>query len=203
MKTPELIRQEALKQFNRHGLAAVTLRHLAAALGKSYGNITYHYPNKDTLITALYQDMVQALAVAMQMPHPGKAHLQTLLMASEISFDVSIKFLFLYKDYVEIVRQHHEVAKSAAKNNGERMKAYLVLLKQFQAEGLMDKSLSDDDLLYLMELSGAMRTFYFLKVDADTLQLEHLKKDYTVYVNRLLYPYLSAKGKKQFRAFCG
>ena len=58
MKTKHLVKQTARVCFNEKGLMNVTLRDVAAQLDKSYGNITYHYPTKEAVITELFDDMI-------------------------------------------------------------------------------------------------------------------------------------------------
>jgi AcrR family transcriptional regulator len=199
MKTRELIREQGRELFNREGVMFVTLRDVAKALGKAYGNITYHYPSKEVLIKELYDAMVTELQQAGSALLQGSPALVKLLGAPVHTFEISLKYLFLLKDYVDIMRNNPEVARAARESNAIRKQCYLGLLKSLQEEGMLQPGLQEEDLDYLMELSGAMRTFFFMQVDTSELEQPGLKISYVRYVNRLLYPYLSEKGREVYR----
>lgn len=199
MSTREQIKKTALKLFNVRGFEAVTLRDVAGAMDKSYGNITYHFAGKEALVTELYRDMTKELSIAMQADHGKRNLLEMLIDAAAHSFRVSMKYIFLYRDYVSVIRIYKALARELKAANKQRMESYLLFLLELQKQGYLDKSLETEDLNYLMELSGAMRTFYFLNNPETKSNKSELKSHYIKYVNQLLYPYLSKKGKKIYR----
>jgi AcrR family transcriptional regulator len=50
MDTKTRIQEEALKQFNEHGLNRVGVREIARSLKISPGNMSYHFPKKEELV---------------------------------------------------------------------------------------------------------------------------------------------------------
>ena len=199
MKTKELIKEKGRELFNRQGVMFITLRDVAKGLEKSYGNITYHYPNKESLISDLYTDMVADLQKTGSALLQGPPDLKKLLEAPVYTFEISLKYLFLLKDYVDILRNNPGVAKASREINALRKQLYLGLLQSLQKQGMLQAGLLDEDLDYLTELSGAMRTFFFMQLDTSELEQSGLKISYVRYVNRLLYPYLSEKGREVYR----
>ncbi|MCU0357726.1 MAG: TetR/AcrR family transcriptional regulator [Cyclobacteriaceae bacterium] len=187
MKTRALIKETARSLFNHYGLMNVTLRQVAESLNKSYGNITYHYPTKEKLVEELYADMTEALK---SLAVPDRPLLDFLLMLPEITFRISLDYLFFFADYVELKRHYRTLMKRVDKDNRHRMQVWKGMLLKLQADGLLRADLDDTALDYLMELSGAVRTFYFQQHSPVNLS----KKAYTAYVNQLLLPYLSAEG---------
>ena len=85
----------------------------------------------------------------------------------------------------EQVRQSNEVRKTGIRG----------IFIHLRALGLLRSDLLDTDLDYLMELSGAMRTFFFLQIRQEDLTRVSLESEYVTYVNRLLFPYLTADGQ--------
>lgn len=197
MKTKTLIKEKGRELFNRQGVMFVTLRDVAEAVGRSYGNITYHYPNKEKLVTALYHDMVEELQKSASRMMEGPPQLEEVLKAPSKTFDVSLRYLFLNKDYVDIMRNYPKLEEEVRASNRQRKQAYLQLLQFLREAGMLRAELEEEDLDYLMELSGAMRTFFFMQANPDE---PDLKTAYVRYVNRLLYPYLSDKGRKVYQA---
>ena len=56
-RTPELILEASRKLFNQQGYAATSLSEIAAAVGISQGNLTYHFPSKSDLAVRIIQDV--------------------------------------------------------------------------------------------------------------------------------------------------
>ena len=57
MKTKDKIIATAIRLYNEKGLSNVTSRHIAAEIKISHGNLEYHFPNKETLLLAIYEQM--------------------------------------------------------------------------------------------------------------------------------------------------
>ena len=59
--TKQYIIDEATKVFNRDGFGKVSLQDLARELNMSRGNLAYHFPNKDVLLAAIFDQMWTAI----------------------------------------------------------------------------------------------------------------------------------------------
>lgn len=195
MKTKDAIKQAARTLFNQRGLGEVTLRDVAQALGRSYGNVTYHYPNKEPLIESLYVDMTAALSEISAGFIQTQDPLEAILKAPQQTFAISMDYIFLFRDYLEVIRSHPTIAATIRHSNESRMVRLRAVFLHLRSQGLLRPELEDEDIDYLMELSGAMRTFFFLQLSADDQQKPGLEARYVRYVNRLLYPYLSEAGQ--------
>ena len=201
MNTKDQIKSAALNLFNKKGIRNVTLREVADHLERSYGNITYHFKNKGLLITAIYLGMLEELeAIGVAIRQDNSSLLTSLLKAPQFTFDLSLKYLFLYVDFVEIYRSYPDLAQLINQQNEKRKKIWLKTLQQLQKEQLLRPDLDDSDLDYLMELSGAMRTYFFLKLSTDILTASSLKSNYVQSVNQLLKPYLTKAGLKVYQS---
>jgi AcrR family transcriptional regulator len=192
VKTKDLIKAKGLKLFNKEGIQNVTLRDVASSIKKSYGNVTYHFPNKEALVSALYDDMLAELNEISEQMVEQKDVFSAILKAPEFTFDLTIKYIFLFKDYIEIRRAFPDLAKRIDQSNKLRKEALMGVLRFLQAQEILRADLDDKDLDYIMELSGAMRTMFFIQHDISIKPDKHVKADYVDYVNRLLKPYLSA-----------
>ncbi|MEM9918885.1 MAG: TetR family transcriptional regulator [Bacteroidota bacterium] len=194
MKTKHLVKQTARVCFNEKGLMNVTLRDVAAQLDKSYGNITYHYPTKEAVITELFDDMNAELA-ALQKPPQMDQLLAYFLFLPKVSFDITLKYLFFTIDHNEIKRNYPDFFARVKKLNDQRKVKWYGLLKFIYDEGFLRNDLVAEDLNYLMFLSASVRTMYF-----QFNEPAHYKKSqYTKSVNLLLKPYLSVKGLEVYR----
>lgn len=200
MKTKNKIKVKATELFNSKGFKNVTLREVAKELGISYGNVTYHYKTKKDVIESLYEDMLLETKQIMQtfdMTNLFKG----ILEAPKLTFLISMKYLFFYVDFVEVKRSYIELAKLIEKDNEERKFGYLLLLHQLQKEGILREELTQSDLDYLMNLSGAMRTFFFINLPSNNFKDNDLETKYVNYVNQLVYPYLTQKGIEKYKEY--
>ncbi len=57
--TRQKIIDAAVLCFNREGIANIRLQHIADEAGVSVGNMTYHYRNKDAIVQAIWEQLVQ------------------------------------------------------------------------------------------------------------------------------------------------
>lgn len=195
MKTNEQIKEQAKVLFNEKGLKNVTLREVAKAMNKSYGNVTYHFPTKEHLLRQLYDDFNQKLQQLQQEEGNWNNLLEYFLALPAKNFEIIREYLFFYVDYVEIKRGYPAFIKQVELLNEQRKKGWLQLLLALQQQVFLDSELSEADLLYLMELSAGIRMFYFQENVGKLLD----KKVFVSKVNRLLVPYLSEQGKLTYQ----
>lgn len=200
MKTKDKIKQAALELFNKKGFTNVTLREVAKELQISYGNVTYHYKTKYDLILGLYEDMLIETREILTAFNPGNLFLG-ILEAPKYTFQISMKYLFLYVDYVEVRRQYHPLYLRVEQDNSLRKEQYLQVLQLLQSQGVLRADLTKSDLNYLMDLSGGMRTFFFINLLPEQFSESDLEERYITYVNQLVYPYLSKKGVELYKLF--
>jgi AcrR family transcriptional regulator len=200
MKTKDKIKIKATELFNNKGFKNVTLREVAKALGISYGNVTYHFKTKKEVIELLYEDMLTETKQILQTFDMSNLF-KGILDAPKLTFQISMKYLFFYVDFIEVKRSYVELAIRIEKDNEERKFGYLLLLNQLQKEGVLREELTQSDLDYLMNLSGAMRTFFFINLDPDNFNDVDLETKYVNYVNQLVYPYLTQKGIEKYKEY--
>lgn len=199
MKTKDKIKNASRKLFNNKGFKNVTLREVANELSISYGNVTYHFKTKQQLILCLYEDMLKETKEIIK-TFDSDNLFTGILDAPKITFEISMKYLFFYVDFIEIKRSYPNLSLKLEEDNSSRKKGYLQILKQLKAQGILRDELTDNDLDYLMDLSGAIRTFFFINLNPNDFFNKDLKNKYIAYVNNLILPYLTTEGMKQYKS---
>ncbi len=200
MKTKNRIKVSALKLFNEQGFKNITLREVAVDLDISYGNVTYHFHTKQDLIQALYEDMHDALSALSKQWDPSQWFL-SILEAPRFTFSLTKKYLFFYIDFVEIKRSFPKLFERIEQQQQRRKQLYLGILQQLQKEGILRSDLCDEDLNYLMDISGAVRTFYIMNLTPEQWAAPTVERAYVQHVNRLLFTYLTDKGMEAYRCW--
>lgn len=194
MKTKLRILETALALFNRFGFVNVTLREVSAVLNISYGNVTYHYPNKEQLLTAIYQAYVDALVELSDAvgEHPDK--LLQMLAAPAATFALSLKYRFLFVDYLELQRQYPDFMAEVHQKQQQRKQWWKAQLFELQQSGILRQDMGSESFDFLMELSGLVRTFFFLHVPFEVDDWAQLQQKYVQQVNAVIWPYLTENG---------
>ncbi len=173
---------------------------MAKSLSISYGNVTYHFKTKHELILSLYQDMLQEVSLIPKAFDYNNLF-KSILEAPKMTFEISINYLFFYVDFIEIKRTYPDLSDQLEKDNNARKTGFLQILQQLQHQGILRNEFSDSDLDYLMDLSGAMRTYFFINLNPDHFKNPNLQNQYVTYVNQLVYPYLTTNGIKLFQSY--
>lgn len=196
MSTKKSIKEISRTLFNQSGVINVSFRDVGKKMNRSYGNLTYHYATKEDLILEMYEDMNTELT-DLQSIEDFENSLIYFLTLPLLSYEISLKYLFFTVDFVEIKRNFPRVYTEMLESQNERKSKWLQLLKNLHTDGYLNASLTDDDLMYLMFLSGSVRASYFQLLPAS----HYNKNEFVKTVNRLLKNYLSQKGIQVYDAF--
>lgn len=156
---------------------------------RSYGNITYHYPTKEDVISSLFEEMNGELA-SLQSPKDSSNLMLYLLELPKFSFDITVKYLFFTLDYNELKRNYSTLFSRVNTLNEERGRKWKLLLIHLRDERFLKKELTNDDLDFIMFLSVSVRGTYFQITDNDS----YSKTKYVSILNLMLKPYLCTKG---------
>lgn len=198
MNTRNKVKRKAQELFNLQGVQNITLRHIAQELNISYGNVTYHFPNKTKLLEVLYEDMNQQLMKLSSRYQEGDNLLAYFLQLPDDNFDITLDYIFFYKDFVELKRNYPEFYQKVEAANLFRKGKWMEMMFFLQHQGFLKAELTEKDLNYIIELSVGIRMFYFQ--DSDLKQIR--KSIFKEKVNRLLLPYLSEKGILTYTEVC-
>ena len=195
MNTEEKIKSKGIDLFNQFGFCNVTLRQISQELGISYGNVTYHFSNKSKLLDSIYEDMNIKLTQIQSMLQPDEQLLKYFLKLPNYNFDITLEYIFFYKDFLELKRKYSEFYEKVEIKNQIRRNQWLQLLSVLQQNEYLKKELTSEDLNYIIELSISMRMFYFQNTDLKQIE----KNTFNDKVNRLLLPYLSDHGLQIYK----
>ncbi|WOG27165.1 TetR/AcrR family transcriptional regulator [Endozoicomonas sp. 8E] len=109
VKTRDRILDKALELFNDRGERTVTTNHIAADLGISPGNLYYHFRNKDEIILALFQRLIDNIAVNMVIPEGRPLNFQDKRSYLELALAGMWEFRFIYRDVHGVMGRSSEL----------------------------------------------------------------------------------------------
>ncbi|WP_062265863.1 TetR/AcrR family transcriptional regulator [Endozoicomonas arenosclerae] len=109
VKTRDRILDRALELFNDQGERAVTTNHIAADLGISPGNLYYHFRNKDEIILALFQRLIDSIATRITVPDDRPMDFQDKRIFIEAALAGMWEFRFIYRDVHGVMNRSNEL----------------------------------------------------------------------------------------------
>lgn len=201
MKTKDKILRVALQQLNERGIEQVSIRSIATAIGISAGNLTYHYKNTDTIIYALYLQLVEELGRSLEHIIKESPDIQWLFEATAYNCRVMWKFRFLLIDFVAVCRRITDIREHFRQ---------LVKIRQWQIRAAIEKMIAAG--LFVPEWQGEMYDKYILRMiimsdawipDAAIHfegEEEEIISFYTELIVSSVQPFLTEKGRAVYLA---
>lgn len=200
-ETRERILAAAMELYLTHGVEPVTIRMIAREAGLSHSNLIYHFKTVEEILFALHEKLLTR-ALELNRQNLGTASpLETLHKITESGFPILLDFSFFLLDMVPIVRRSPELKQRLMEVEKIRGEMYRGMIEELVSKGLMRKEDYPGEYLFLIERirifsdSWIPSTFIYgdLKDRQTVKRNVHLLMDH-------FYPYLTTKGKKQYRA---
>ena len=198
-KTSEKILNTALALFNSYGLPKVTLRTIAKEMGISQGNLNYHYKKRDDIIEALYFQLVEMMDKSMEENQPSSEGLQLMFDISAGIMSNSYKYRFFLLDFAQIMRENATIKKHFKKLTELRQEQFSGLINMMVALGIMRKEKLPNEYFFLYQRFQLLGDFWISSAEiAHTKITKKIMSEYYEIITQAIYPYLTAKGVKEY-----
>lgn len=189
-QTKDTIIESAGTLFNQKGYDAVSMRDVAAQVGISVGNLTYHYPKKEDLILALVQTQHQSF-VAVASP----ADLQALNMFFHRLVSHQKKNDFYFRHYAQLSAQYPSVYQAQAQVMQQMYDLLFQAFFNLQQEGLIRPEEVADQYNGLIHSLMSLCIFGIVHFnDSDNLGFDVMTSIWCV-----IYSILTDRGKTVYR----
>lgn len=135
-RTAQRIQEAALALFNRYGEPHVSTTLIASELGISTGNLYYHYPAKELLVNALFDDYAQALDRLL----PAAADVRDVEDAwffMHSLFELIWQHRFLYRDLTLLLSSNRHLENGVQQALQHKQAALRALLGGLQRAGTL------------------------------------------------------------------
>lgn len=199
--TRETILVQALKMFNEQGVEYVGVREIAKELDLRAGNITYYFPTKDDLVTALVLELAELngriLRAGEDLDMGG-----FLNMYAEI-FSNQYRYRCLYISFVFLMEHNPGAEAIYLPNQEKRFRNIRKNLRNLMHNGYLEKELSEHTLEYLVSSISLMVRFW-ISESRVRFKGESKKQVFKFYLDLFathFLPYATKEGKKEIRAF--
>ena len=201
--TKEKILRAARELFNEQGVEAVTVRHIAARIGISHGNLCYHFPRKEDIIMALYQGVVEGMSREIEgwrnRSGAESSPLALVLQTITVSYALQYENRFLMIDFVNIMRRIPEIRTHFRAVFLLRKEQFTRELLHLRDEGYLRDDLADADYENLALHAYQMGDFWLSEAEI-LFDGEESRKltTYTALACSMLVPYLSERGRDAY-----
>ncbi|MEO6219251.1 MAG: TetR/AcrR family transcriptional regulator [Ginsengibacter sp.] len=196
MTTKQRILKISEKLFFEQGIANVRLQQIADNSGISIGNLAYHFKNKEIIVEKVYSELLKELSAL----HAGKATYGGLAPFDEY-FSVIYNFQkengFYLNNFWEIERTYPKIKKSWQHLNNKMLLQLNKRILENVKCGNFKKEENNEahDLL-----ANALLLTINYRIPQQILRSKPIKENvFKKSLWNLLYPYFTAKGKREFK----
>jgi AcrR family transcriptional regulator len=198
--TKEKILKISLSQFNNKGTEKVTVRDIAHEMKISHGNLCYHFPKKENIIEALYDQLVAELDKLTTSPALSTLNISILYTSIESSFKLLYAYRFIFIDIIPIMRNMPNLKikfNRLLKRREQEFKYFFTLLKNL-------RYFRDD--LDEYQYEQLFRQFFIISnswITDSELFFKGTENKKLIYYSNLLFsfliPYFTPKALKEYR----
>jgi len=138
-RTAKRILASALGLFNRFGEPNVATTMVAADLGISPGNLYYHYPGKEDIVSHLFDQFQQELQALLPAAHDVK-DLEDAWFFLHSLFELVWRYRFLYRDLNDLLGKYRPLEQALKQVLADKHEAFLILLKCLSDKGWLTQN---------------------------------------------------------------
>jgi len=193
--TKQRILDTAVALFNKNGIQNITSRHIATEMGISYGNLDYHFKNKEALLLAIYKQMRAEMSDSYTSADPTSVSFEQIhrLLLHLESFQY--KFRFFNLDVLEISRSYPKNDRLLKNTLKVRKQQMADMLKRAIEDGFFIKS-TEDSIEHLL-LSIRIIIIFWLSQEEllSDANAKKMKGGMSGHIWQLLMPYMTEKGQ--------
>ncbi len=188
--TRKRILAAALRLFNESGTAAVSTNHIASEAGISPGNLYYHYRNKEEIIRALLEELLEAFGAFWMIPREGQLRLEDLQRLLSATFEVQWRYRFFSRELVALIRHDPILAKRYQEIYQQRMREQRAFV-QHLIEAQVLRPLGEDELARVLTACWIITENWltFLESTSQPVNLEQFQAGSQV-IAHIISPYL-------------
>ena len=200
MNTRQKILDKALEMFNERGIEYVGLRELAAVLDMRVGNLTYYFPTKDDLVYHISLELAKSNAAVMVVDE--NMTMAGFLGMLEGVFQNHARFRCLLLSFVHVIAQNQQVAARYKKTQEVRSDTIASSLEVLRKAGYL-KAEEGVNPAFLVSILALISRFWISEAAISGRKMKHEEQvsHYLLLVTDLLWPYATAKGRKEITEF--
>lgn len=198
--TKEKILNNAHELFNNQGVANVSLRKIASAIGISHSNLIYHFKTKNDVINALHERILTAAIEENQKLKQQKNTILNLMQSTLIGFRVLYDYRFFMLDLNYIIRINEPLKQQFQAIEQVRHQMYADWILASINNNLMRQAEFPNEYENLIKNIRIFSDYWLASAEIYNSEIpeEMIKKYVRLFLN-LFYPYLTDRGKIMYQ----
>ncbi len=199
-KTKLKILYSALSLYNQEGIANVSIRKLAKEVGISHSNLIYHFPTQEDIIIGLHDMLLENAINLNREIVADKSSIIELYNTTKTGFQVVYQYRFLFYELQYICSSFPKVKQLIISVEKVRSEMYRNVIEQLIDKGLMRTEEFEDEYDRLITLIRIFSDNWLVSSSIyDEEKNEVTLEKYSHLLLTYLYPYLTRKGKEEFK----
>lgn len=202
MKVREKILETARKQFNQEGMKKVTARSICSQLEISPGSFSYHFPNKEKIVSELYQRMLGEIAELIQAIPRNDASVIYFLESHKRLFIIQNKYKFFFLNLFEILNSHEDIKTIYLQTAQMQQQVAKQLLELYVQQGVLKEGIAPKQFDRLVNVGQMLNNSWAIDAEINSTRSEEEQLIY--YMNiccGLLEPYLTENAQVEYQAY--
>ncbi|WP_458125322.1 TetR/AcrR family transcriptional regulator [Paenibacillus sp. Z3-2] len=178
-KTKEKVMETAIAMFNLEGTSSVSTNHIAKELGISTGNLYYHFKNKEEIIRAILEKMIQEWDMVWQVPVSNwQPTLEDLKSIIRYTFQLQWKYRFFYRELIVLMKMDPLLKDRHQRIQGQRMDEQKEFIQLFIEVGVLRLPEDPSQMDSLLTICWIISNYWlaFLETNNETVSKEQMEQ---------------------------
>lgn len=200
METKDRIVNAAIKLFNQKGTKAVSTNHIAAAAGISPGNLYYHFRNKEEIIRASFERIVEFTGTEASYGSGFRVtpSIENMEAVFKRVFILHWEYRFLYREFNALLNRDKDLRAAIIKDQKKRLSEVRNSIIAFINAGIF-RSMDESEIEFLKTSLWIIGTYWhsFLESGGKKITMARVEDGIDM-MRKLLRPYMNeivSKGK--------
>jgi len=199
-KTKKKILESARCMFNSKGVSNVSIRMISRELGISHSNLIYHFKDKNTLIEALHQQILEAALSLNESINKEENTLKVLFSNIDKGFEIIYEYRFFMIDLNLIMRENARLYSKFLEIEELRFIMYKKKIDELIAEKILKPETHNNEYDKVIKQIRVISDYWLSSAqiyDANE-NPEQIIKSYSSLLKHLFFPYLTKTGHQLF-----
>ena len=194
----EAILSKAKELFNQNGVANVSIRMIARELQISHSNLLYHFKDKNSILNALHQEILEsAVNINTEIKYEENA-LKSLFISTLKGFEVLVDYRFFMIDFNYILRENQVLHQRILEIETLRQSMYAEKINLMISQKILRNKHYDSEFLDLIKQIRIFSDYWLSSAQVYENKVALSIKKYARLFLLLFYPYLTKHGKANF-----
>lgn len=198
MKTHAKILDAAKVLFNENGVPQTSLRDIAKKIDISQGNLTYHFPKKESIFEELYFEFVDRIKDQALVDENSALNLKSFIVHTRERMHIMLNYRFLFIDLNHTLREYPKIKLHFNNSGIEELQAYQSLFKLAVDNDIMRGQAYKNEYEGLAFRVKLFNDHWISSATVQNFDIEVMVDRYRQMLTEMLFPYFTKDAQREF-----